>query len=100
MTVEIQYVRMKTSESLNGIVRAKLEKLNKRYQWLIRAKVRFKQANDSEGLGKICEIELSAPGPRLFAMTTSDNFEKALVGTLDGLEQQLRKRKEVFQRKS
>ena len=96
MTINIQYVQMPTSESMSAIVTNKLRKLEKKFEWIISADVYFKLENDPKGKGKICEIQLSAPGPRLFAKTGEDNFEKAAAATIKELEGQLRKRKEVF----
>ena len=76
MTIEVQYVQMSTSESMNDLVTEKLNKLARKYAWLIRAQVHFKLENNPSGMGKICEIELSAPGPRIFAKSNTDDFEK------------------------
>ena len=96
MTTEIQYVQIPRSESIDAIVNEKLDKLARKYDWLIRAQVHFKLENDPAGNGKICEIELSAPGPRLFAKSISDDFEKSLAETVKELEGQLRKRKTMM----
>ncbi len=99
MTVNMQYVQMPESESLSEIVNRNLEKLAHKYQFVIRAEVFFKLGNGTDGKNKICEIELSAPGPRIFAKSTEDNFEKAAAKTISDLERQLRKRKEKFTRR-
>lgn len=96
MTIEIQYVQMPTSESMDAFVTKKLNKLAKKYDWVIRAQIHFKLENDHTGKGKICEIELSAPGPRLFAKSDEEHFEKAAIASIKDLEKQLKKRKEVF----
>lgn len=96
MKIDIQYVQMPTSESMNAFVSKKLNKLAKKYDWIIRAQVYFKQGNEHSGKDKICEIELSVPGPRLFARSDEAYFEKAAVSSIDDLERQLRKRKEAF----
>ncbi|MGB5818939.1 MAG: ribosome-associated translation inhibitor RaiA [Saonia sp.] len=96
MKVEIQYVQMATSDSLSTIVTDKLQKLSNKFPWVIKAQVFFKRENDPSEMGQICEIELSAPGPRIFARSNEDNFEKAATNTLKDLERQLRKRKEIF----
>lgn len=98
MTINFQYVGMPVSESLNTIMSKKLDKLGEKFEWIIKADVFFKQENDPTGKGKICEILLSAPGPRLFAKSTEDNFEKAGAATVKELEIQCKKRKEVFKR--
>lgn len=99
MTITIQYQHMPTSESLNEIVSHNLEKLAHKYQFLIRASVLFKMENDPTGNGRICEVELSAPGPRIFAKSNEDNFEKAASATLSDLHRQLEKRKEKFSKR-
>lgn len=96
MTTTFQYVKMQESESLDAMTRTQLEKLNKKYPWLIRATVFFKQENTSDPAHQTCEIELSGPGPRLYATTTDIHFESAMRETISDLERQLRKRKEVF----
>ncbi|TLP77284.1 HPF/RaiA family ribosome-associated protein [Maribacter sp. ACAM166] len=97
MIVHIQYIQMPTSESLSAIVSQNLEKVANKYQFVIRADVTFKLGNAHDGTDKICEIELSAPGPRLFAKSNTDNFEKSAAETVKDLERQLRKRKEKFE---
>lgn len=94
MTANIQYIHMPTSETLNNFVDADLKKLNHKYPFLIRANVIFKKENDPTKKGSVCEIELSAPGPRVFAKSSEENFEKAVVNTINDLDKQLRKRKE------
>lgn len=98
MTIDIQYVQMPTSESMNTFVTEKLNKLAKKYDWVIRADVFLKSENKSVRNGKICEIRLSAPGPRLFAKSDEEHFEKSVVTTIIELEKQLKKRKETFQK--
>jgi putative sigma-54 modulation protein len=73
-----------------------LLKLSKKYPWLISAQVYFKLENTNVDARRICEIELSGPGPRLYATTTDVHFETAMKETVSDLERQLRKRKEVF----
>ena len=96
MEVLVQYQKMKTSESLNEILKKKLDKLGEKYSWVIKANVLFKLENDKTGEDKICEIELSAPGPRLFAKSRTNDFEKAMAQTVDELKRQLEKRQGTF----
>ena len=93
MTINIQYVKMPTSEAMNEYVEKKLQKIAAKYEWLIRAEVSFKMENNVYGKGNICEIELSLPGPKIFAATTEVSFEAAAKETLLDLERQLKKRK-------
>lgn len=96
MTITFQYVKIKESESLDKLTREKLATLEKKFPWLIRAQVYFKQENTSDPRHRTCEIELSAPGPRIFATSTEVHFEEAMRETVSDLERQLRKRKEIF----
>ncbi|MEJ1222482.1 ribosome hibernation-promoting factor, HPF/YfiA family [Sediminicola sp. 1XM1-17] len=91
MTINVQHVNMPTSEATTEYVTKKLNKLGDRYHWVIAAKVHFKLENDPTDKGKLCEIELSAPGPRIFAKSNEAHFEKAAVATLNDLERQLKK---------
>ena len=93
MTINIQYVKMPTSEAMNEYVEKKLQKLAEKYEWLIRAEVSFKMENNVYGKGNICEIEVSLPGPKIFASSKDASFEAAAKETLLDLERQLKKRK-------
>lgn len=94
MTINIQFVKMPTSEALSEYTHQKLDKLSKKYSWLINADVYFKLESDHTGK-KMCDIELSLPGPKIFASSKEDNFELAVKETISDLDRQLRKRKEV-----
>ncbi|HBR53869.1 MAG TPA: ribosome-associated translation inhibitor RaiA [Flavobacteriaceae bacterium] len=96
MTINIQFVKMKTSESLVAYVTKKLQKLNKKYSWVIRADVFFKIENDPTEKGHICEMELSLPGPKIFAVSNEKNYEMAVKETISDLDKQLKKRKAKF----
>ncbi len=95
MTINIQYLHMPTSEAMNELLTSKLQKLGNKYDWIISADVYFKLENDPSGKNKVCEIKIEAPGPRIFAKSIEDNFEKAAAATLKDLERQLKKRKAV-----
>ncbi|MDO7173621.1 ribosome hibernation-promoting factor, HPF/YfiA family [Mariniflexile sp. AS56] len=96
MTVNFQYVGVDVSETLSAFTEEKLEKLFNKYEFLISATVFFKQDENKHDTGKICNIELSLPGPRVFATSTERNFEVAVRATIKDLERQLQKRKEVL----
>ena len=96
MTISIQYVKMPTSETMDNYVTTRLQKLGKKYNWIINAEVFFKINKDVSGVEKICEVELSVPGPRIFASSKEKNFEMAVKETLTDLEKQLKKRKSSF----
>lgn len=93
MTINIQYVKMPISEALDKYVEKKLQKLAEKYEWLIRAEVIFKMENNVYGKGNICEMDLSLPGPKIFASSKEATFEAAAKETISDLEKQLKKRK-------
>ena len=74
MTINIQYVQMPTSEAMDQLMTNKLNKLGRKYDFIIRADVFFKLENDPSGNGRICEIRLSVPGPRIFCKVRSERF--------------------------
>jgi putative sigma-54 modulation protein len=96
MKIDIQFVRMPVSEALEAYTRKKLENLNKKYEWLISASVFFKIENDKTDYGKICEIELSLNGPRIFAAANETQFEMSVKHAISNLEKQLVKRKQMM----
>lgn len=96
MTINIQYVKMKTSETMSAYVTKRLRKIEKKYEWVIRAEVFFKIDTKSSEKGHICEMELSLPGPKIFATSNEKNFEMAVKETIRDLETQLKKRKAKF----
>ena len=96
MTVNFQYVDLDVSETLSAFTTEKLEKLFNRYEFLISASVYFKNDEKDHEAGKHCNVELSLPGPRIYATSNANNFEVAVRETVSDLERQLKKRKEVF----
>ncbi|NNL83836.1 MAG: ribosome-associated translation inhibitor RaiA [Winogradskyella sp.] len=96
MTINIQYVNMDSSATLSQFTEEKLQKLANRYEFLINAKVHFKHDEKLHQKGKICDIELSLPGPRIFASSNEHNYEVAVRNTISDLDRQLKKRKEIY----
>jgi len=94
MKTNIQFVQMPTSESMEEYVHRKLDKLYKKYEWVITSDVFFKKENDPKGGGKICDLQLSLPGPKIFATSSEKNFELAFKESLNEIEKQLKKRKQ------
>jgi putative sigma-54 modulation protein len=93
MKVNIQFVQTAQRKGVEELVNQKLDDLGQKYDWLIGADVFFKEEKDSDGKGKICEIRLSLPGPRIFASSDEDSFEASVAETIRDLEVQLKKRK-------
>ena len=95
MKVNIQFVSMPTSEAMERYTTEKLQKMARKHEWLIHADVFFKREKDPKGNGRICEMELSLPGPRIFASSNEKNYELAVKNTISDLQKQLTKRKEL-----
>ena len=96
MKIDIQFVHMSVSEALEAYTRKKLEGLHRKYEQLILATVFFKIENDKTDYGKICEIELSLNGPRIFASANETHFEMAVKHAISSLDKQLAKRKNLL----
>ena len=95
MKIDIQFVNMPTSETMEAYTIKKLQRLAKRDDAIIYSNVFFKKEKDPKGNGRICEIELSLSGPRLFASSNEKNYELAVKNTISDLEKQLKKRKGI-----
>lgn len=95
MQIIYEYDQVTQSARLEEVAREKLEHLLKKYDMIIRADVFFKEENTtSDKTGKICNIRLSLPGPRLFAEASHEDFVSSINESINDLERQLRKRKE------
>ena len=93
MEINVQFVKMPTSESMEAFVIKELNKLAKKYDWIITANAFYKLEKDPKGKGKICDIQLSLPGSRIFATSNDVSFEAATDETIRDLKIQLKKRK-------
>jgi len=95
MDTNFNYVHVKASERLENLTNEKLNKLKERYEFLISAEVYFKtEKSATNEKGRVCEIQLSLPGPRLFASANEENFDIAVSKTINELKRQLQKKKE------
>jgi putative sigma-54 modulation protein len=93
MKVNIQFVQTAQRKWAEELVNQKLDDLGQKYDWIIGADVFFKEEKDTDGKGKICDIRLSLPGPRIFASSDEESFEASIAETTRDLEVQLKKRK-------
>ncbi|WP_372766566.1 HPF/RaiA family ribosome-associated protein [Lutibacter sp.] len=93
MEIKIQFVQLPKSDAVESFATRKLLKMAKKYEWLIKADVFYKLEPDKKGKGKICEIRLSLPGPRIFAFSDEESYEIATDETIRDIEKQLQKRK-------
>ena len=97
MKLNIQFVQTAQRRSIEKLVTDKLEDLGQKFDWIIGADVFFKEEKDTYGKGKICDIRLSLPGPRIFASSDEEGFEESVAETIRDLEIQLKKRKAEMQ---
>lgn len=97
MEAIFQFVQLTRSESLEEYTQEKLDKLENKYNWVIRAEVFIKKQEGMDPKGFICNIKLSVPGPQVFAESNEDSFEAAVAETIRDLERQLAKRKSQMQ---
>lgn len=95
MEITVQFIKMDTSESMTDFAINKLNKLSNKFKNIIKAEVFYKlEKKDPKEKGKICEIQLSLPGPRIFASANKENFEVATDQAIRDVMRQLEKRKE------
>lgn len=87
---------MTTSATIQYYTMHKLENLVRKYEDIIHTNVFFKRENSPKKLGRICEMELSLAGPRIFASSNDKNYELAVKHTISDLDKQLKKRKGVL----
>ncbi|ASV32079.1 ribosome hibernation-promoting factor, HPF/YfiA family [Maribacter cobaltidurans] len=98
MNINFEYDDVKASNRLEIMAAQKLEKLLDKFDFIVRADVFFKKENTSSPEeGKICNIRLSAPGPRLFADASTGSFEASISKSVEELHRQLQKRKDKMQ---
>ncbi|MFD1061822.1 HPF/RaiA family ribosome-associated protein [Winogradskyella litorisediminis] len=93
-----EYNGVTQSDALETYTKNKLERIFNRFEFVHRADVFFKTENtSSDETGMIAGIRLSAPGPRLFAESSKDEFQPAVAECVDELLKQLEKRKASMQ---
>jgi len=97
MDINLQFVQTKADPKAETLVHEKLSDLEKKFSWIIRADVFFKEEKDTYGKGKICEIRLSVPGARIHASSDEASFAAAVAETIRDLERQLRSKKDKWE---
>ncbi len=93
MEAIFEFVDLEKSENLKAFAQNKLNKLENKYDWIVRANVFIKKDENQNPNGYICEIKLSAPGPQIFAQSNEESFEAAIAQTVKDLDRQCDKRK-------
>lgn len=95
MNVTFEYDGVSASERLEEMILKKLNKLQDKFDFIVRASVFLKAENTSApNTGKVCKIKLSVPGPLLFAEANKASFEAAIQESVGDLNRQLSKKKE------
>ncbi|SDE30628.1 putative sigma-54 modulation protein [Pricia antarctica] len=95
MDIIFEYDNVNASKRLEALATEKINKLVDKYDFMVRADVFFKTENTSSNeTGMICNIRISAPGPRLFAESSHESFEASIKESVNDLDRQLKKRKE------
>ncbi len=93
MKTIFEYTNVSANSKIESFTVKKLKKVFDQYPFVIRGDIFFKKENKNHQKGHICGIQLSAPGPRLYASSNEKNFENAISNTIDDLKDQLQKRK-------
>jgi putative sigma-54 modulation protein len=95
MNITFEYDGVRASERLEELVTKKLNKMESKYDFIVQAHVFLRIQNTSSPMsGKICKIQVSVPGPQIFAETNSKSFEASIQETIGDLDRQLSKKKE------
>lgn len=93
MEAIFEFVNIDKSDSLEAFTQKKLDKIENKYDWVVRANVFFKKDENQKPNGYITEIRLSAPGPEIFAESNENSFEASVAQTAKDIERQCSKRK-------
>lgn len=95
MNITFEYDGVRASERLEALIVKKLNRMEAKFNFIVQARVYLRTQNTPSPLsGKICKIQLSVPGPLLFAETNTGSFENAIHETMSDLDRQLSKKKE------
>ncbi|MGB5943491.1 MAG: ribosome-associated translation inhibitor RaiA [Leeuwenhoekiella sp.] len=95
MNYNFEYHDVTKSEALETFTKEQIDKLVDKYDFIVRADIFFKTENtSSDTTGMKCGIRVSAPGPRLFAETSTGDFYESVKKSVKEVARQLQKRKE------
>lgn len=89
--IEIQFVKMSISESLENYILKKIEKVINHYKNLTTINIYIKKENTSDDTGKICEIEIRQPHLVFFASSNENNYQQAVKNSVKNIRRQLDK---------
>ncbi len=95
MKTDIQTVGFEANDDLMAFVNDRIDRLHKYYDGITGIDVYLKSVRHDEEETKIAEIKVFLPGPSLYADFQGESFRESIIETVDKLERQLRKRKEL-----
>lgn len=99
MNINFEYHNVAASDRLEIYTSTKLDKLFKRYDFVVNADVYFTLKNTSTAnKGKICKVRLGTPGQSLFTEASNAKFEASVNEVTKELETLLKRRKDKFAR--
>lgn len=93
MTINIQFIKIQTSETLRDKTLEEVNKLKNRFDWIETVSVSYKAGSGTSNKEKVCEIEINTPTPRLFVSVKDFSYESAFKIALNDIKRQLNKRK-------
>ncbi len=95
MNIHFEYHDVAASSRLEEFISEKLNKLENKYDFIVKADVYLKKENSNNPeLGKICSVKLGTPGQTIFAETSSGTFEASIAKVITELRSQLQRQKE------
>lgn len=95
MNIHFEYHDVAASPRLEEFISEKLNKLENKYDFIIKADVYFKKENSNNPeMGKVCSVRLGTPGQTIFAETSSGTFEASIAKVNTELRSQLQRQKE------
>lgn len=94
MTVNVNSVHFKASETLENYITSKLEKISVLYDGIVGSEVSLKLDNTDSPINKIAEVRLKINGYDLIAKKQAQTFEEASDQAIEALRKQLIKRKD------
>ncbi len=97
MNISFEYHEVTASDRLEQLATEKLQSLGVKYNFITSAIVHFKQETVVYNLTSMnVGIRVEVPGMSLFAESSKDRFNKAIIDCTSQLERQLAKRKETL----
>lgn len=95
MNINFEYHEVQASPRLEAMATEKLNKLEGKFDFIVKADVYFTKENtNSPETGMHCKIRLDIPGPTIFTEESTGSFEASLAKAVSELQTQLKKRKD------